>query len=339
MGGLWGRASEHERVEALLSTYLDGRTSQAERAFIEQHVKSCESCTRSLATLRATVAAVREMPRIRAPRSFALPRSMARQPRTVPWAYPLLRTATAIATFLFVVTVGADLFTRGMALPAAAPQMAAPAALPPTSIAMGRAGAPEPTSTPQRAALVTPLPTSVAKQADSFAATAEPRTAASAALAPTVAAKQPPAPASETQTFGLAAAPDTSTPSAAIKAAPPAVTTEVIPPVEKPLQDAGMGGGGQTPGIPPAAGAQPPAFQSGEAATLVGPTPTPPTLAPAPTQIARAPEPQPPVAGAREFASSIQRPAINLFRIAEGTLAVLAITLGVMAWATRRRSR
>ena len=100
-----GRASEHERVEALLSTYLDGRTSKAERALVERHLKSCADCARNLATLSATVVAVEMMPHVRAPRSFALPRSMAKQPRSAPWLYPLLRTATAFAS-LFVCRCG-----------------------------------------------------------------------------------------------------------------------------------------------------------------------------------------------------------------------------------------
>jgi hypothetical protein len=340
MTGWLGRASEHERVEALLSAYLDGRTTQAERAFIEQHVQSCESCTRSLTTLRATVAAVRDMPHVRAPRSFALPRSMARQPRPIPWTYPLLRTATVIAILVFVITVGADLLTRSPALPAAVPQIAAPAALPPTSIAMESARALEPTSAPQRAALATPLPTFLASQADSSAATA------SAAIPSTVTAQQPvapPAPAPQTQTLGLPAAPSLSTPLAASKAAPPAANTEITPPIEEPLTDAGLGGGGQAPG----ARGQPPAFQPGEAATLEGPTPTAPVsapAAPAPTQIARnvaplAPAPQPPTAGAREYTYSIQRPTTIRFRVAEGALAVLVITLGAAAWVARRRNR
>jgi anti-sigma factor RsiW len=140
------RANEHERVEALLSTYLDGRASQAERVMVERHLKSCADCARKLATLRATVVAVRDLPHVRAPRSFALPRSMAKQPSSAPWLYPLLRTATAIATFLFVVVVAGDLYTRFTLSSTSAP-MVAPAALPPTLIAMQAAATPVPATT------------------------------------------------------------------------------------------------------------------------------------------------------------------------------------------------
>src|SRR5512136_2817229 len=126
MSRWWGLANEHERVEALLSTYLDGRTSKAEQALVERHLKSCADCTRNLATLSATVTAVRQLPNVRAPRSFALSRSMAKQPRSTPWLYPLLRSATAVATLLFVIAVAGDAYTRGALFSTSAPN-AAPA--------------------------------------------------------------------------------------------------------------------------------------------------------------------------------------------------------------------
>ena len=316
MAGLWGQMSEHERVKGLLSPYLDRRVSKAERALVERHLTSCADCARDWVTLRVTVAAVRELPRVRAPRSFALPRSMARQPRATPWAYPLLRGATALATFLFAVVLGMDLFARNTMLPTAAPQMAAPAALPPTLVAMQPAATIAPTSAP-------PVPT---QQAETFAATTAP------------------------QALSAAPALATATPPAAAKAAPPAVVTApaaagaallptvVEPPTQQALQDAGLGGGGAP---PPAA--SPPAPMRGATLTLT-PTVQPtsaPTLpaAPEPTQIARAPEPQPPAAPLREGAYQAQPPAVNPLRIAEGVLAVLALALGVAAWITRRRSR
>ena len=311
MAGLWGQMSEHERVKGLLSPYLDGRVSKAERALVERHLTSCADCARDLATLRVTVAAVREMPRVRAPRSFALPRSTARQPRATPWAYPLLRGATAIATFLFAVVLGMDLFARSATLPTAAPQIAAPAALPPTLVAMQPAATIAPTSAP-------PVPT---QQAETFAATSAP------------------------QALSAAPALATATPSAAAKAAPPAVATApaaveaapqaaiVEPPAGQAIQDAGLGG------APPPA---PSRAAAGQVALTPAAQPTPiPALPGAPerTQIARAPEPQPPAAPLREGAYPAQPPAVNPLRIAEGALAVLALALGVAAWIARRRSR
>ena len=319
MAGLWGQMSEHERVQELFSPYLDGRVSKAERALVERHLTSCADCARDLATLRMTVAAVREMPRVRAPRSFALPRSTARQPRAASWAFPLLRGATAVATFLFAVVLGVDLFARSATLPTAAPQMAAPAVLPPTLVAMQPAATIAPTS-------ALPVPT---KQAEAFAATSAPQ--------------------------ALSAAPvlATSTPAAAAKAAPPAVATApaaagaallptvVEPPTEQALRDSGLGGGS-----PPPPGAPPPAplrVATGQVTLTPTAQPAPmPTLAPAthePTQIARAPGPQPLAAPLRQGAYQVKPRTVNPLRVAEGALAVLALTLGVAAWIARRRSR
>ena len=305
MGGVLGRAGEHERVEALLSAYLDGRATRAERALVERHLEACADCARNLMTLRATVAAAREMPQVHAPRSFALPRSMAKQPQAAPWMYPLLRAATAVAVFLFALTVTGDLFLRS-SLTASAP-MAVPAALAPTSVVM-QSGA---RSTPQ-------------------------------AIAPTAAAglqrsAPPAAPAPQATRPKLElAVPGTVTPAiaAAAQAAPP---TPVEPPVQQPLTDGGMGGG-------TGPGAAPVAPQPTSAAPVRESAPTLPTTAPvaspspAPTSIARAPAPQP-SADQRETAAPVTRPAANPLRIAEDVLAALVLILGVTTWIVRRRSR
>jgi Putative zinc-finger len=334
MAGILRRTDEHEQVEALLSPYLDGRTSGAERALVERHIESCGDCARSLGMLRATVVAVREMPRVRAPRSFALPRSMARPARAVGWPYPLLRAATGVTAFLFALVLGMDLFAQRMLVPAAAPQMAAPAAPAPTVVAMEsatQATAPAATgrietlaataapAAPQFAAPVTPTPSTLARQD-----------------------KSTQAPTSAPSAFGAAPAPAAATPAAAAKAAELATPAE--PSVEQPLTDMGvggggadngLGGGGQAPGPLPAAPLPPP--QPGGQAAEVLPTPTLPVAAP--TEVARAAVPQPPAAEPRGGAFQLQRLALAPLRIAEGGLAVLAVALGVAAWIARRRSR
>jgi len=305
MGGVLGRAGEHERVEALLSTYLDGRASDAERVRVERHLAACADCTRNLATLRATVAAVREMPKVHAPRSFALPRSMAKPSQTAPWLYPLLRASTALAAFLFVLTVAGDLFLRS-SLTAPAP-MAVPAALAPTAVVM------------QSEAQSAPL-----------------------AAAPTVAAEPqksapPAAPAPQATPPKLElAAPGPVTPgiAAAAKAAPP---TPVEPPVEQPLTGGGMGGG-----IAP--GAAPVAPQPTSTTLLRGSAPTPtatvPVASPSPpaTSIARVPAPQP-SADQRQDNIQTARTAVNPLRIAGDVLAALVLILGGATWIVRKRSR
>jgi Putative zinc-finger len=107
MKGLMGLGqTEHERVATLLSAYMDERVNARERAQVERHLQTCAACQADLASLRATVQAVRAMPAARLPHSFMLPHSMARQPRPS-WTFPILRTATAVVVALFVlVTVG-----------------------------------------------------------------------------------------------------------------------------------------------------------------------------------------------------------------------------------------
>ena len=305
MGGVLGWAGEHKRVEALLSTYLDGRTSDAERTLIERHLEGCADCARNMATLRATIAAVRAMPRVHTPRSFALPRSLAKQPPTVPWLYPLLRAATGVAAFLFVLTVAGDLFLRP-SLTAPAP-MAAPAALAPTSVVMQ----PE-----ARSASLATTPTAAAElQRSALPAT--------------------PVPQATPHKLELAA-PGTATPAiaAAAKVVP---LTPVEPPVEQPLTSEGLGGG-----TGPGAAPIPPQPASVATKRESGPTPaaTAPVARPSPaaTAVARAPEPQP-SADQRQDNIQVARTVVNPLHIVEDMLAALVLILGVTTWIVRRRSR
>ena len=56
------------------------------------------------------VAALKAMPVVKAPRSFVLPREMAKQPKRSIFAwYPTLRLATALAAIAFVVLFAGDL--------------------------------------------------------------------------------------------------------------------------------------------------------------------------------------------------------------------------------------
>jgi hypothetical protein len=329
-----GRANEHERVEALLSMYLDGRTSRAERALVEHHLKSCADCARNLAALSATVKAVQELPHVRAPRSFALPRSMAKQPRSTPWLYPLLRSATAIATLLFVIVVAGDVYTRGT-LSTSAPK-AAPAALPSTLIAMQAAATPAQESAPQAA----PPPT-----AQSLVVQPPPAPApqVAAPLAPATTARgvrqaaATPASAGTATTLDHAQVPATEAPSLAAKAVSP--ETPVEPPTEQPLGAAGLGGGeGGVGQAPSATAVTPPRTVEGKAneAATPQPTSTPPA---APAEAARAPAPQPPAAVEQGGAYQVQRPAVNPLHIVEGALAIAAVVLGLGAWVARRRER
>ena len=261
---------------------------------------------------------------------------MAKQPRSAPWLYPLLRTATAFAAFLFVLVVAGDVYTRFTLFSTFAP-MAAPAALPPTFIAMQAAATPAQESAPPVA--LPPTSQNLAVQpppapAPQAAAPLAPVTTASGARQ--AAATSAPA-ATAVTALDLAAVPGTEAPSAAAKAVLPEVPVES--PTEQPMGASGLGGGaggvGQAPGITAVA---PTRALAGRANEAVTPQPTSTPLA-APTEVARILAPQPPTAPEQEGAHQIQRPVVNSLRIAEGTLAIAAVMLGMAAWIARRRNR
>ena len=75
------RQNDHNRAEELISAYLDKRVSAEEQEFFERHIASCADCRAELEATRSMVAALQAMPAMKAPRSFVLPREMAKQPK------------------------------------------------------------------------------------------------------------------------------------------------------------------------------------------------------------------------------------------------------------------
>ncbi len=127
---------EHRFARARLSTYLDDRLPRGERERLSRHLAGCAACREDLATLRATVAALRRMPRLAVPRSFVLSaEARAEQARQRRWnsAFGALRTATLVAASLLAVLVAGDALLgtamAGVPVPIVAPE-AAPAAAP-----------------------------------------------------------------------------------------------------------------------------------------------------------------------------------------------------------------
>ena len=134
------RRSEHRWVEESLSCYMDGELSAAEKARVESHLHDCQACAYNLNTLQQTVALLKELPTVPAPRSFAVrPAAVTRKPAIAPpsWGFGLLRGATALAALLLVLLVGGDLalhFVVGGPLVSWAP--AAPAPPPAAEVAL-----------------------------------------------------------------------------------------------------------------------------------------------------------------------------------------------------------
>jgi hypothetical protein len=161
------KKSEHQWVEESLSAYVDGELSPREKRRVEEHLKECRACSESFTTLRQTVALLKELPVLTAPRSFAIRPAVVRpKPVRAPsaWGYGLLRGATALATLLLVLLIGADVGLRfvgvtslGTWAPAApAPEVALAPLTEPTMMAaptedeqmLGQTGATEPVEAP-----------------------------------------------------------------------------------------------------------------------------------------------------------------------------------------------
>jgi hypothetical protein len=60
----------------LISAFLDGEVSQAERARVEAHLETCEACHKELESLRYTVSLLQRLPVAPAPRTFYVTEAM-----------------------------------------------------------------------------------------------------------------------------------------------------------------------------------------------------------------------------------------------------------------------
>jgi hypothetical protein len=104
--------NKHTRLRNQLSPYLDGALSSTETSTLEAHLATCEACRAELDELRATVAATRQLPRVDAPRSFALSpqllegRAVAPAPSAPPLALGMRLASAGLAVFLAVVVIG-----------------------------------------------------------------------------------------------------------------------------------------------------------------------------------------------------------------------------------------
>jgi hypothetical protein len=115
-----------ERIDEMLSAYLDDELSSRDRARLETRLAVDASLRDRLTALQRTVALVRELPRVQAPRNFLLTPSMVGQTRRRParrrWLAPALTFATAVSGLLSaVVLAGGLLANRAGDLELAAP--------------------------------------------------------------------------------------------------------------------------------------------------------------------------------------------------------------------------
>lgn len=105
----------------LLSAYLDGRLSPSDSDRLKSRLDTDPELRAVLADLREARGLLHKLPQRRAPRNFTLTPKMAGLKPPAPRAYPTLRLAAVLATFLFVVTFAVD----GLAPVASAGSLAA----------------------------------------------------------------------------------------------------------------------------------------------------------------------------------------------------------------------
>lgn len=117
-----------DRDYELLSAYLDDALTADERSSFEARLQADAELRRELASLRATVALLRDLPTLRAPRDFTLTPAMVRPPRLLIFpATAWTSLASAAAAFVFI-ALGLLLLTSNQTrtpLPAMQNQVAA----------------------------------------------------------------------------------------------------------------------------------------------------------------------------------------------------------------------
>jgi hypothetical protein len=100
-----------ERDLETLSNYLDGQLTAGERARLEARLQTELELRTVLEQLRQTRAAVRNLPFLRAPRNYTLTPKIVGERKRPPRLYPVLRLASALASFLFILALIGDLIT------------------------------------------------------------------------------------------------------------------------------------------------------------------------------------------------------------------------------------
>jgi len=188
MGVFGRRVTDAQRAEELFSPYIDGQVTAEEKEFLERYLADHREAREKFEMLKTAVQLTRSLPPLKAPRSFVLPRSMARRPGPALRLYPAMRLATVAAMALFAFALAGDLVTSSRLV-----STAPPASVPLSAKAMATA-APEQPSPAAAAELPAEAPapatTATPIAAPTQAATA--REAATSAGAPE-ATPQPPA--------------------------------------------------------------------------------------------------------------------------------------------------
>ncbi|HUS70500.1 MAG TPA: zf-HC2 domain-containing protein [Anaerolineae bacterium] len=330
------KKSDHQWVGESLSAYIDGELAGRERARVEQHLKECQTCAENLRTLRQTVALLKELPVIPAPRSFAVRPTVVR-PRPAPapsaWGYGLLKGATAIAALLLVLLIGGDVALHVFGGPLVS---WAPAALAP-EVALAPSYEPEMAPAPMEEAPML----GQAKETEELQATPSENAQEVAPTAPTEPAAAYEV-AEETATLPLGAGGDqpAGTPAAEGTPEPPSGAGAVEgseTPTPVPAEPAPIPTTGEV--MVPTSSAPPPAATPAEEGEQRAVVPAPEET---PQMLAMADESEGEVSGQTPSRPAGEAAPLSPLRLAEfmalGLLAVLVPATAVSAW-WRRRTR
>jgi len=91
----------------MLSPYIDGRVTPAEKKALESHLASCQECRQELKSLQATVGFLHRVPLETVPHTFTV---IEAKPVAAPRVLVPMRWATAIAVLALVLLFAGDLF-------------------------------------------------------------------------------------------------------------------------------------------------------------------------------------------------------------------------------------
>ncbi len=99
-----------QRELEMLSAYIDGELKPGQIRKVEARLEADPAFREALQDLQALSRSLRALPTVKPPRSFILSKEMMGLVER-PAGYPILRLATALAAFAFVVLVGFDVFS------------------------------------------------------------------------------------------------------------------------------------------------------------------------------------------------------------------------------------
>jgi len=100
------------REQEMLSAFLDNALKPRERQQLESQLQTRPELRAALNELRQTQQLLRQAPTLRAPRNFTLTPEMAGLRTRPPRVYPAFQWAFALASFLFVLVLAGELFSR-----------------------------------------------------------------------------------------------------------------------------------------------------------------------------------------------------------------------------------